>query len=324
MKRIVFRRYGKPADILQLEDVDMPQLGSDDVLIKVIASPINPSDIMFVQNLYGIRPQLPSFAGFEGVGIVEQVGENAPIQMGTRVCFTGIGAWGEYALTNYRTLIPVPDAMPDDVAAQLFVNPFTAVAMVEESGVKAGEWLMITACASALGKMVIQICKMRGIKTIGTVRRNDLNEELKTIGLDEVINTEDENLAQKAQQITAHKGVKAVLECVGGKTASEAVKCLGRGGIMLIYGLLGLQNPTIDVGLMIFRELTLKGFWLTDWMKRTDPSIRQRVADEVITLLTSGQVQMPVEASYSLEEIEKAVTHADASGRWGKILIKPA
>jgi NADPH:quinone reductase-like Zn-dependent oxidoreductase len=144
MKRIVFQNPGKPADILHVEEVEIPTPGPDEVLVKVIASPINPSDVMFVQNLYGIRPQLPSGAGFEGMGTIAKVGENVKMTIGSRVSFTGIGAWGEYVLTNHRTLIPVPDAMPDNVAAQLFVNPFTAVAMVEESGVKEGEWLMIT------------------------------------------------------------------------------------------------------------------------------------------------------------------------------------
>ncbi|MCU0340162.1 MAG: zinc-dependent alcohol dehydrogenase family protein [Spirosomaceae bacterium] len=323
MKRIVFQNPGKPADILHVEEVEIPTPGPDEVLVKVIASPINPSDVMFVQNLYGIRPQLPSGAGFEGMGTIAKVGENVKMTIGSRVSFTGIGAWGEYVLTNHRTLIPVPDAMPDNVAAQLFVNPFTAVAMVEESGVKEGEWLMITACASALGKMVIQICQMRGIKTIGTVRRDDLNEELKALGVTEIINTSTENMAKRVQQITEHKGVRAVLECVGGDTAAEAVKCMGRGAVMLIYGLLSLEDPKINIGLMIFKELTLKGFWLTDWMRRVDAGTRMRVAQEVITLLATGQVQLPVEASYGLDDIKQAVTHADTPGRWGKILVKP-
>lgn len=323
MKRVIFHQFGKPSDILNVEEVTKQSPGPDEVLIKVLASPINPSDIMFVQNLYGIRPQLPSGAGFEGVGIIEEAGTNTKIAVGTRVSFTAIGSWSEYVITNHRTLIPVPDAMTDDVAAQLFVNPFTAVAMVEESGVKEGEWLMVTACASALGKMVIQICQMRGIKTIGTVRRNDLNDELKALGLTEIINTEEENLPKRIQHITKYEGVKAVLECVGGQTAADAVKCLGRGGIMLIYGLMSLQDPSVNIGLMIFRELTLKGFWLTDWMKRTDAATRKHVSEEVLTLLSTGQVQMPIEAMYSLEEIKHAVIHAEAHGRWGKILLKP-
>ena len=323
MKRIFFQKPGKPSDILQVEEVAKQQPSADEVLIKVLASPINPSDIMFVQDLYGIRPQLPSPAGFEGMGIVEETGANVKMPVGTRVSFTGIGAWGEYVLTNHRTLIAVPDNMSDDVAAQLFVNPFTAVAMVEETGVKEGDWLMITACASALGKMVIQICKMRGIKTIGTVRRNDLADELKALGADEIINTAEEDMAKRVKEITNYKGAKAVLECVGGQTASDAVKCLGRGGVMLIYGLLSLENPSIDIGLMIFRELNLRGFWLTDWMRRVDAETRQRVAKEVITLLATGQVQLPIEATYGLDDIAQAVNHADAPGRWGKILIKP-
>jgi NADPH:quinone reductase-like Zn-dependent oxidoreductase len=92
---------------------------------------------------------------------------------------------------------------------------------------------------------------------------------------------------------------------------------------MLIYGLLSLEDPKINIGLMIFKELTLKGFWLTDWMRRVDAGTRMRVAQEVITLLATGQVQLPVEASYGLDDIKQAVTHADTPGRWGKILVKP-
>ena len=92
---------------------------------------------------------------------------------------------------------------------------------------------------------------------------------------------------------------------------------------MLIYGLMSLQDPTLNAGLMIFRELTVKGFWLTDWMRRVDSHIRQEVAQNVIGLLASGKIQLPVEASYSLDQIVEAVEHADRPGRWGKILVKP-
>ncbi len=323
MKKIIFHHAGKPADILKLEQAEIPQYGPDDVLIKVIASPINPSDMMFVQNLYGIRPQFPSPAGFEGVGTVVEKGENVKIAVGTRVSFTGIGAWAEYTVTNHRTLMPVPDAMPDDVAAQLFVNPFTAVSMVEDSGVKEGEWLMVTACGSALGKMVIQLCKMRGIKTIGTVRRDDINDEIRDMGVTEIVNTSQPNWSKQVQKLTDYKGVKAVLECVGGATTEEAINCMSRGGLMLIYGLMSLDNPALNIGTMIFKELTIKGFWLTEWMKNATAEMRSKLAIEVIGLLASGKIQLPIEANYGLDDIAAAVTHADTPGRFGKILIKP-
>lgn len=323
MKTILFETTGKPADILQTVERPMPEPGPGEVRIKVIASPINPSDVMFVQNLYGIRPQLPSGAGFEGVGVIDALGEGVDMKTGTRVSFTSVGTWSEYAITHHRGLIPVPDAMADDVAAQLFVNPFTAFAMVEESGVKEGGWLMLTACGSAFGKMVIQLCKQKGIQTIGTVRRDDLNEELKALGLTEVINTETENMVARVKEITGGKGAECVLDAVGGHTASEALKCLGKGGTMLIFGLLSLQDPSINAGLMIFRELTVRGFWLTDWMRRVDSKTRQEVAQNVISSLTSGQIKLPVEASYNLDQIVEAVEHSERHGRWGKILVKP-
>ncbi len=301
----------------------MPEPGANEVRVKVIASPINPSDIMFVQNLYGIRPQLPSGAGFEGVGVIDAVGEGVQLKTGTRVSFTSVGTWSEYAIAHQRSLIPVPKEVSDDVAAQLFVNPFTAHALVEESGVGEGGWLMITAAGSAFGKLVIQLCKTRGIRTIGTVRHDEHREELKSLGLTEVVNTETESLSAQVKQITDGNGVACVLDAVGGHTATEAMKCLAKGGTMIIYGLLSLQDPSLNAGLMIFRELTVKGFWLTDWIRRVDSQTRQRVAQEVIRFLTSDQTQLPVEAAYSLDQILEAVEHSNRPGRWGKILVKP-
>ncbi|WP_338873711.1 zinc-dependent alcohol dehydrogenase family protein [Spirosoma sp. SC4-14] len=323
MKSIIFDQVGKPTDILKAVEVPMPEPGPNEVRVKVIGAPINPSDIMFVQNLYGIRPKLPSGAGFEGVGIVDALGEGVQMRTGMRVSFTSVGTWADYAIAHQRSLIPVPESISDDMAAQLFVNPFTAYAMVQDSGVAEGGWLMLTAAGSAFGKMVIQLCKMRGINTIGTVRRDDLNDELKALGLTEVVNVETESLTARVKQITDGAGVACVLDAVGGHTATEALKCIAKGGTLIIYGVLSLQDPSLNAGLLIFRELTVKGFWLTDWMRRVDSQTRQEVAQNVISLLAAGNIQLPVEASYPLDQIGEAIEHAERHGRWGKILIKP-
>jgi NADPH:quinone reductase-like Zn-dependent oxidoreductase len=323
MRTIQFDQTGKPADILRVIEKETPPPGPGEVRVRVTASPINPSDVMFVQNLYGIRPVLPSGAGFEGMGVIDAVGEGVALAVGQRVSFTGIGSWGEMVVVSHKSLIPVPDTMSDDVAAQLFVNPFTAYAMIEDANVPAGGWLMLTAAASAFGKLVIQLCAMRGIKTIGTVRRDDFADELRALGLTEIINTETQDMAKRVREITGGQGVAVVLDAVGGHTAGEALKCLAKGGMLMIYGLLSLQDPTINAGLMIFKELTIKGFWLTDWMRRVDADTRTRVAGAVIGLLASGQVQLPVEASYGLDQIVEAVEHADRPGRYGKVLVRP-
>ncbi|GHB84241.1 zinc-dependent alcohol dehydrogenase family protein [Persicitalea jodogahamensis] len=323
MRTIQLEKTGNPAEILNVVEKPKPQPAAEEVLVKIIAAPVNPSDISFVQGRYGIRPELPSGAGFEGVGTIEAAGADVRLPVGSRVSFTAIGSWGEYAVVNQKAAIPLPDAIPDDMAAQLFVNPFTAWAMVEESGVKEGEWLMITACGSAYGKLVIQLCRKKGIKTVGTVRRDGLNEDLKKLGLDEVVNTETEDLPKRVNDITGGKGVRCVVDSVGGTTTEAAMKCVGQGGKMLIFGLLSQKNPRLDVGLMIFKEITIQGFWLTEWMRKVDTQTRNQTAQGVIGWLASGEVKLPVEATYGLDEIVKAVEHADAPGRWGKILIKP-
>ena len=322
MKAIQLEKTGNPADILKIAELLTPQPAAGEVLVKVIAAPINPSDLSFVRGQYGIRPELPSGAGFEGVGVVETIGQDVRLPVGSRVSFTTVGSWGEYAIVHQKAAIPLPDAIPDEMAAQLFINPFTAWAMVEESGVQEGEWLMITACGSAYGKLVIQLCQKRGIKTIGIVRRDDLNEDLKKLGLNEVVNTETENLPRRVREITDGKGVECVLDSVGGELTETALKCVAQGGKLLIFGLLSQKNPRLDVGLMIFKEITIQGFWLTEWMRKVDSQTRTQTAQNVIGWLASGEVELPVEATYSLDEITKAVEHADAPGRWGKILVK--
>ena len=323
MRTIQLEKTGNPAEVLKVEEKPKPQPAAGEILVKVIAAPINPSDISVVQGRYGIQPKVPSGAGFEGVGTIEAVGTDVRLPVGSRVSFTSIGSWGEYAIGSQKAAIPLPDTIPDDIAAQLFVNPFTAWAMVEESGVQSGEWLMITACGSAYGKLVIQLCRKKGIRTVGTVRRDDLNEDLKKLGLDEVVNTETEDLPQRVRDITDGQGVRCVVDSVGGTTTEAAMKCVGQGGKMLIFGLLSQKNPRLDVGLMIFKEITIQGFWLSEWMGKVDSQTRNQTAQNVIGWLASGEVKLPVEATYGLDEITKAVEHADAPGRWGKILIKP-
>lgn len=323
MKAVQFERAGIPAHILKVVELPLPEPQVGEIRVKVIASPINPSDYMFVQGLYGIRPVLPSRAGFEGVGTIDACGEGVDMPIGTRVSFTSIGAWGEYAIAQAKTAIPVPAEMSDEAAAQLFVNPFTAYAMVLDSGVQAGEWLMLTAAGSAFGKMVIQVCKRKGIKTIGTVRRPNMIADLKALGANEIIDTSTESVSRRVKEITGGVGVKCILEAVAGKTAAEVLPCLAQGGTMSVYGSLSVEDMPINAGLLIFKEINLKGFWLTPWLKTAKPEHRNEVFSEVIKLLSSGEISLPVEAKYGLNDVVEAIAHNQAEGRTGKILICP-
>lgn len=323
MKAAIFENPGIPKEVLQvktLSESPVPEEGQ--VRIKVNAANINPSDVMFVQGLYGIRPQLPSPAGFEGVGIVEALGKNCKIKVGTRVSFTSIGAWAEHAIAEENALIPIPETISDEVACQLFVNPFTAFALLHEAQLKEGDFLLLTAGGSTFSQLVIQIAAKRGIKTICTVRSDIQVEQLKQLGAFEVINTKEENLIERVMELTAKKGVPVCMDAVGGKLAGEALHCLGKGGRMLVYGMLSLKESAIHNGIMIFKNLKVEGFWLTTWLRFTDQNIVQKVASNVISAFSKNELLVHIEKQYTLDQIAEAVSHADRPGRKGKIIVK--
>jgi NADPH:quinone reductase-like Zn-dependent oxidoreductase len=323
MKSVVFETPGKAEEVLALQDLPVPEPAAGEVRMRVLMASINPSDLMFVQNMYGIRPIFPSArAGFEAVGVVDAVGDGVAVPVGTRAAFTTVGAWSGYAIASAKTLIPVPDNMPDETAAQVFVNPFTAYAMVLESGIQPGEYLMLSAAGSAFGKMVIQICKMKGIKTIGTVRRPDFIEELKALGADEIINTSSEDVRKRVKDITGGAGVRCILDAIAGPPAAQILPCLANGGRMIVYGSLSLQDLPVPAGLLIFKQISIQGFWLTSWFKTALPEHRKEVSQNVVRMLADGTFSLPVEAVYALEDFQKAVAHAGREGRGGKVLIR--
>lgn len=321
-RSIQFDQTGLPIEVLSVREMLLAEPKQGQVRIRVQARPINPADLMFIEGLYGIQPKSPSGVGFEGMGKIDAVGEGIEdFKTGMRVSFMAIGTWSEYVVVPVKAVVPIPDSMSDEIAAQLFVNPITAYALIQECGVKPGEWLMFTAAGSTFGRIILQICKTRGIKTIGTVRREDQIDELKALGADEVINTTEGQLPTRVKEITGGKGVAFVLDAVGGKTGAAALQCLSPGGTMIVYGSLTKEPIPLNSGTLIFKGLQMKGFWLTDWLKRTEKKAQQEVLEQVMELLASGKVELPVDAKYDLSEITKAIIHADSSGRKGKVLL---
>lgn len=321
MKSIVFEQLGRPEEVLQLKQVAKPTPAAGEILVKVMASPVNPSDIMFVQGLYGLRPQLPSGAGFEGCGIIEAVGAGVNLPLGSRVAFTTIGAWSEYVVVSARAVFPLPATMPFEVGAQIFVNPFTAWAMLHAANLQAGQWLLLTAGGSTFGQLVIQMAARRGIHTICTVRRDTQTEQLLALGATAVINTEKEFLPKRVKELTNGAMADCCFDATGGDLAALALNSLKNKGHMWVYGMLSLKETPVNNGLLIFKGLTIQGFWLTDWLSNAPCEVRQQAAQEIINLLHDGTLKVQVAAQYKIEQAIQAVTAAQQEGRTGKILI---
>lgn len=324
MQSVRFYEFGNPADVLRVEDVPQPEPATDQVLVRLRARSINPSDLLTVRGLYGSLPRLPATPGLEGMGEVAACGEDVKnLRPSQRVIPLGVpGTWQEYLLAESTRLIPVPDGVSDQTAAQFIVNPLTAWIMtVEELSLQPGEWLLQTAAGSTLGRIVLQIAALRGFKTINVVRRRQQAEELKALGADEVICTADEEILERVKEITARAGLTKAIDAVGGQTGAAVARALGRNGVMLVYGLLSMEPMTVDGGRMIFNTTTIRGFWLSEWLRTAVPERQQRVVTELLRLMVTNEIAPPVEAEYPLADVHRAVAHAERTGRSGKVLL---
>jgi NADPH:quinone reductase-like Zn-dependent oxidoreductase len=327
MKAAVCDRWGDPEEVLQVRDVPPPAaLKAGEVRVCMLASPINPSDLMTVRGIYGRRPPLPCVPGFEGVGVVEEgSGLLAWRVKGKRVAVinSGGGNWQEQVVIPARQAVPVPDDLSDEQAASFFVNPASALAMTRHVlKVPAGEWLLQTAAGSQLGRMVIRLGQLHGFKTLNVVRRREQAEELLRLGGTAVVATDAEPLAERVQQITNNEGVRYAIDAVGGATGTEVIRTLGRHGRLLLYGTLAGEPITIDPRVLLVGEKRVEGFWLSEWVRDQRVLTMLMLFRKIGQLMRGGTLATEMGQTFPLEDIRAAVRHAAQPGRQGKTILK--
>lgn len=321
MKAAQFDKLGLPTEVIKVVDIPMPEPAAGEVRIQVTKANIIPADVMYIQGMYGLRPKLPQIGGFEATGIIDACGEGVEMPKGTGVIFTAEGTWSEYVCVPAKTIIPKPAVMSDDIACQAFVNPFTAYGMLMEADLKAGDWLMLTASASAFSKFVIQLAVQRGINVVGTVRRDEQKQPLLDLGAKAIINEKTENIYKAVKIATDGAMINAAFDAVGGELGDKVLNALQMNGKMFVYGLLSLQPIPLNSGLLIFKNLTIKGFWLSIWMTNLTHEQRGTIIPAVLTMLTKQELKADVDAYYGIDDITKAIAHMEAPGRAGKILL---
>lgn len=330
MKAVVFDRFGDPAEVLHVADVPMPEPGRGEVRVRMLASPINPSDLLTVRGQYGRLPKLPGTPGFEGAGVVDAVGSGflgrlRRLKAGKRVAVlnaTG-GNWQEYVVVPVKQVVPVPADIPDEQVATFFVNPASALVMVRYVlRVPPGAWLLQTAAGSALGRMVIRLGRHFGFRTLNVVRRREQADELIAAGGDAAVATNEESLEERVRAITGGAGVPFALDAVGGATGSEAVRSLGVGGRLLVYGTLAGEPLSVDPRVLIAGSKRVEGFWLSTWSRAQNPLTMLQLFRQITLLLRAGVLTSEVGAKFSLAEIQAAVKQAEQPGRHGKVLLQ--
>lgn len=325
MKAVILKSTGEPAEVLACENRPEPTPGRGQVRVRMIASPINPSDIMTVRGRYMTAPTPGQGIGYEGVGVVDAAGPSllGLYMKGRRVAvLNGAGGnWAEYVIVPANRVVPVAADLPDEQVASFFVNPATVLSMVREVlGVKKGEWLINNAAGSALGRMVIKLGRHDGFKTINVVRREALIPELKALGADEVVVEGREDFSATIARITGGKPPKYALDPVGGASGTAILNCLGYDGHMLVYGTLSGEPLTVDVRPLIAGR-RVEGFYLGHFTQSRPIWKNLLLFKEIARLIRAGILDTPPGPKFTLDQISEAVRAAEIPGKQGKVLL---
>jgi trans-2-enoyl-CoA reductase len=288
------------------------------------AAPINPADLNQIEGKYPVRAQLPATPGFEGAGIVAEVGPNVTnIAVGALVILPhNVGTWREAVAVKADELVDVPAGIEPVQAAMLKINPMTAWRLLHDYvDLARGDWLIQNAANSAAGRAVIQIARELGYKTVNVVRRSELIGELRAEGGDVVL-VDSENLRREVEDAIGGPPIRLGLNAVGGESALRLANCLAPGSTLVTYGAMSLQPLKIPNGLLIFKDLRFRGIWINKWYDNATPAQRMEAFQRLFEMANRGLLQTKVEKAYPLSEAKAAVAHAARGQRSGKIIFE--
>lgn len=325
IKAIVYQAHGKPTEVLRLEERALPAIGADEALVRLLAAPVNPADLNAIEGKYPVRPELPATPGFEGAGVVEEIGRDVKnlASGGLVILPHDIGTWREAAVVQANRLVVVPGDIAPEQAAMLKINPITAWRMLHDFVPLApGDWVIQNAANSAAGRAVIQIARELGYRTVNVVRRPELLDELRADGGDVVL-LDDDALRGAVAEATGRAPIRLALNAVGGESALRLAKIVAPEATIVTFGAMSLKPLTLPNGLLIFKNLRFTGFWVNKWYEQASAAERDDTFARLFDLARCGLLQTKIERTYSLGDFAAAVARAAEGRRDGKILFAP-
>ena len=321
MQAIQIEAFGNPADVMKV--VDIPDVGApaeDEVIIALEASPINMSDLLMISGRYGYRPKLPSVMGTEGVGRVIAIGGGVKhLKQGDRTLVPyPAPAWAERIKVDASGLRPLPSGDVNQFA-MLGINPSTAYLMLTDFvTLPSGSWVIQNSANSSVGRALIPIAKSLGLKTVNVVRRDDVVAELKAIGGDVVL-VDGPDLANRVAAETGKAPVALAVDGVGDTSTTNLLGCLAEKGVHVFYSAISGKPSVVPATQLIYRDISMRGFWLPNWFKNAEPDQIAEMYDRLAPLVVSRAISAPIAGTYRFAEIAEAV--AVASKNRGKVLL---
>ena len=321
------------SDRISLLEKPLPKLKPGQVLVKMLAAPINPSDLVYLMGKYGLPPVDGAFVGFEGCGIV--VSANAGLYgkwlIGKRVAISaqpgGDGVWAEYAITKANYCLPVRKDISDVQASTIIVNPCTSVCLIERAIELGAKAVVINAAASQVGKGVIRYAKMRNVKTIATVRSKANVEILEKLGADKVLVSTDDEYKVELKEVCKRFQATVLLDAVADIDTPTVMSCMPNKSTAIVYGRLTETHDPIggqfSVGDVIFKQHKVEGFWLATYIGNAKPWQVLSLSKKVQKLFADGVFQTDIYGEFNFAEFPKALEHYALHKSDGKVILMP-
>ena len=324
MRSALHRQFGEPADVLVCADSPIPEPAPGEVRIRTRLAAIHNHDLWTIRGQYGYKPALPAIGGSEAVGVIDALGEGVQgLSVGQRVnAASGRGTWAEAFVANARMVIPMPDAIADEVAAQLIAMPLSALMLLEFLKVEPGQWVVQNAANGAVGKTLAMLAPARGIHVLSLVRSEAGRQELEALGVQHVVCTAQEKWKDAARALLGKAGARAAVDSVGGQASANLIGLLGENGLLVSFGAMSGEAMHIPPGDMIFKHATVAGFWGSKVSREMSAEDRRRLVGELIQRALAGELKLPVDAVFDLEDAAQAAAQSLRPGRGGKVLLR--
>ncbi|HEY8509223.1 MAG TPA: zinc-dependent alcohol dehydrogenase family protein [Steroidobacteraceae bacterium] len=326
MARIVrVHEQGGP-EVMRLEDIPIGKPGAGEVRIRVEAIGLNRAEALYRAGKYPVPAKLPTLMGYEACGIVEELGDGVQgFKRGDRVCVVPsyrqgeYGVYGEQAIVPARSLLPAPPNLSPVEAASIWMQYFTAWAVIEAGRIGVGDYVIIPAASSSVGIAAIQLTNWAGAIPIAATRRSTKAEALRAQGAKHVIATEEMDLVAEVMRITDRKGARVVFDPVGGPYVETLAKAMAEEGVLIIYGSLSGQPTTFPHWPAALKSLSLRG-WVASFIWNT-PHRYARVRELILRGLADGVLKPVISRIFPLEQIVEAHRYLESNQQVGKVVV---
>jgi NADPH2:quinone reductase len=315
---------------LKVLERPVPRPRRGQVLVKIVAAPCNPSDLLLLQGKYGTLKKLPTVPGWEGAGTVVATGGGlfGRWLLGKRVACAvrsnRDGTWAEYVVVNADNCIALKSAMPMEQAASLIINPLTVLAMLETARRAGHRAAVHTVGASQLGRMMIAIAADMAYPLINVVRRDAQAEIVQSLGAKHVLNSTSERFSDELKSLCERLKATAAFEAIAGEMTGTVLNAMPAGSTAYVYGALSQEAcGNIDPIGLVFHGKTVTGFFLGNWLDRRGVIGILRAAGRVQRMIIDGRIGTTVQRRLTLEEVVDGLLQYVGNMTDGKVLIVP-